>query len=324
MVVDVPEAMLEEARRFNAELEQLLSTVPSVETVPPNVTRLARAEGRGLWGEVPHSPRAVTRTIDGPGGPVPLRIFVPEDRAPVAVYLHIHGGGWTLGAADQHDPLLVHVADAASVAVVSVDYRLAPEHPFPAGPDDCEAAALWLLDTARREFGAERLLVGGESAGAHLCAVTLLRLRERLGSLERFAGANLVFGAFDLSLTPSTRLWGERNLVLNTPIVQWFTDNFLPAHGTEERRHPDISPLYADLAGMPPALFTVGELDPLLDDSLFMAARWEAAGSRATLLVYPEAPHGFTGFPTAIGRRCLADQVGFVTAVAAGGPWEPR
>jgi acetyl esterase/lipase len=183
--------------------------------------------------------------------------------------------------------------------VVSVDYRLAPEHPFPAGPDDCEAAALWLAGRAAAEFGTTRLWIGGESAGAHLALVTLLRLRDRHG-LRPFAGANLAYGAYDLSMTPSQRRWGERNLVLSTPILGWFYDFFVP--GPERRRDPDVSPLYADLAGLPPALLTVGTLDPLLDDTLFLHARWIAAGGGAELAVWPGGIHGFDAFPTRLSR----------------------
>ena len=100
----------------------------------------------------------------------------------------------------------------------------------------------------------------------------------------------LQYGCFDLSMTPSQRLWGERNLVLSGPIIAWFADQFLPGRDREQRRDPDISPLYADLAGMPPAIFTIGTEDPLLDDSLFMEARWRAAGHPTELRIWPEAP----------------------------------
>src|SRR5690606_20262297 len=118
----------------------------------------------------------------------------------------------------------------------------------PAGPADCEAAALWLVRNAKAEFGTERLLIGGESAGAHLSVVTLLRMRD-VHDFTGFAGANLTYGVFDLALTPSARRWGERRLILTTKMIDWFADCFLP---TQDRRDPDISPLYADLARMPP------------------------------------------------------------------------
>src|SRR4029453_1759179 len=111
---------------------------------------------------------------------------------------------------------------------------------------------------------------------------------------------------------PSVRRWGDRNLVLSTPIIEWFAGCFLGAMPLEQRRDPDISPLHADLTGLRAAFFTVGALDPLLDDSLFMAARWDAAGNHAEIVVCPESIHGFTAFPNSIGLRSLAQQSGFL------------
>lgn len=181
-------------------------------------------------------------------------------------------------------------------------------------PDsDRRRDALWLLENARKSFGSERLLIGGESAGAHLAAVTLLRLRERLGSTG-FAGANLVYGCFDLTLTPSVRRWGERNLILSTPIVEWFADQFVPRG---RRAEPDVSPLHADLHDLPPALFSVGTLDPLLDDSLFMHARWLAAGNAAELAIFPGGIHGFNAFPSALARAAQQRQTEFLATAGA-------
>jgi acetyl esterase/lipase len=102
-------------------------------------------------------------------------------------------------------------------------------------------------------------------------------------------------------MTPSVRRWGERNLILSTPILEWFLDHFVP--DARRRGDPDVSPLHADLSGLPPALISVGTLDPLLDDSLFLHARWLAAGGRAELAVYPGGIHGFDAFPGELGRR---------------------
>jgi acetyl esterase len=194
------------------------------------------------------------------------------------------------------------LADTVNLAVVSVDYRLSPEHPYPAGPDDCEAAALWVVEHARAELGSDRLVIGGESAGAHLAAVTLLRLRDRHRLADRFLGANLIFGAYDLSQTPSQRGVGTSTEIDVLDGTGFPLDLFLPGLSREERRDPDISPLYADLSGMPPALFSVGTADHLLDDTLFMAARWVAAGNDAELLVYPDTPHGCIALPTVAAR----------------------
>lgn len=309
-MLDLTDEQREQAGGVVELVEQLLATVPPVHTVEPAETRRRRAEGTWVFPAPETLDHAVDRAIPGPAGDIPLRVIVPDDVG--GVYLHIHGGGWTLGGADQQDVLLDLVAREVGVAVVSVDYRLAPEHPYPAAPDDCEAAAVWLAERAQSEFGSDRLLIGGESAGAHLSAVTLLRMRDRHGAADRFLGANLVFGMYDFGLTPSVRRWGDRDLILSTPIIEWFADNFLGGMPPAERQRPDISPLHADLVGLPPAFFTVGELDPLLDDSLFMAARWRAAGNHAELAVFPECIHGFTAFPNGIAQLSLARQVAFL------------
>lgn len=228
---------------------------------------------------------------------VPARVFTPP--VLTAIYLHIHGGGWCLGSARFQDERLWRIASDAQVAVVSIEYRLAPEHPHPAGFEDCSAAASWLVESCVEEFGVDRILIGGESAGAHLTALTLIALRER-SQIARICGANLVCGIYDLSMTPSQRHWGPDPLVLSTPILAATYGRYVPGLSDDERRDPTVSPLYADLEGLPPALFTVGDADPLLDDTIFMAGRWQSAGNRTTLDVYPEAAHGFVGKPLAL------------------------
>ena len=309
-----PSAVDPETAAFNAQVEALLATAPPIHTQEPQRIREARESGESAFGPIVLSEQAIARSIPGPAGDLPIRVFLP-DRV-LGVYLHIHGGGWMLGRAHHQDVRLEELARQCNVAVVSVDYRLAPEHPYPAGPDDCEAAAVWLTQHGRSEFGTDRLLIGGESAGAHLAVVTLLRLRDRHGFTD-FVGANLVYGAYDLTMTPSVARWGERNLILSTPIVAWFIDNFVPP---ERRRDPDVSPLYADLRDMPPALFSVGTLDPLLDESLFMWTRWIAAGNDAELAIYPGGIHGFNAFPIALARRANDRMHAFLAQVLAGEP----
>jgi acetyl esterase/lipase len=291
-----PDAIDPETANFNAELAELLAQAPAANEVPVEETRSAREEGRGIAGPVMLSDMADERVIQGPHGPITLRTFVPEQ--PRGVYLHIHGGGWVLGRAHLQDPRNEDIAQTCSAAIVSVDYRLAPEHPYPAPLDDCEAAAVWVVEHAKSEFGVDSIVIGGESAGGHLSATTILRMRDRHG-YTGFSGANLVYGVYDLAMTPSQKNWGERPLVLSTPIMDWFYDHFVPA---EIRRDPDVSPLYADLQDLPPALFTVGTLDPLLDDTLFMHQRWMAAGNESELRVYPGGPHGFDGHPTKLAE----------------------
>jgi acetyl esterase/lipase len=313
MTTHDPEALLAETRAFNAEFEQLLATTPSVHTVPPEQTRRARREGRGIYPAPVFLPEARTLEINGPGGPVPLRIIAAQ-REPAGAFLHIHAGGWTLGDNDMQDPRLDRLARETGLTVVSVGYRLAPENPYPAAPDDCEAAAVWLLgEEGKATIGdASRLAIGGDSAGAHLAVVTLLRLRDRHGITGVFGAAVLQYGGFDLSMTPSQRLWGARNLVLSEPIISWFTDQFLPLHDREQRRDPDISPLFAELSAMPPAIFTVGTQDPLLDDTLFMEARWRTAGNATELRIWPEAPHGFISLPMTVADVALSAEHDFL------------
>jgi acetyl esterase/lipase len=164
------------------------------------------------------------------------------------------------------------------------------------------------------EIGGSTLATGGESAGAHLSALALLRVRDRRGAMP-FRAANLVFGAFDLAMTPSAQRFGEQRLILRTSDIVHFADAFLPGIG--DRRAPEISPLYADLSGLCPALFTVGTKDALLDDSLFMHARWRAAGNRAELAIYPGAVHGFIAFPSPQAFASIERQTAFLDAALA-------
>lgn len=297
---------------FNIELEKLGAEAPAINAREPESIRAEREAGTGPAGPIIYSDMAEARTIETAIGGIPVRVFVPENVK--GVYLHIHGGGWVIGRAHHQDQRLEDIAQECSTAVVSVDYRLAPEHPYPAGSDDCEAAALWLVENAKSEFGTDNIIIGGESAGGHLAVSTMLRMRDKHGYSE-FIGANLLYGVYDLSMTPSQANWGDRILILSTPIMTWFYDHFVPE---DLRRDPDVSPLYADLTGLPPALFTIGTLDMLLDDTLFMHARWGAAGIESTLEVYPGAVHGFNGFPTDQAQQANTRINEFITATLNG------
>jgi len=302
-------AIAEETRSLNAALIEMLTGTPTWWEIGAEAMRAARRRGEGPFPLTPASPRADVIEIDGKGGrKIALRVIAPH--APRGVYLHIHGGGWVLGASDQQDPMLERIADNAGLACVSVEYRLAPEFPYPAGPDDCESAAVWLVRNARKKFGTENLTIGGESAGAHLSAVTLLRMRDRHG-YAGFRGANFVFGVFDMTMTPSQRAFGDERLILRTVDIERFSEAFLPKG--VDRRLPDVSPLYADLRGLCPALFTIGTRDALLDDSLFMHARWAVAGNTAELAVFPGGAHGFTSFPIALAAAANARIDSFLT-----------
>ncbi len=291
------EAHVEESRQLNQLVGTMIDAAGMRWDTPEGLAQLREMR---LPGQEPLEDTEVFE-IPGPEGPIPTRVRHPA-REPRGVYLDIHGGGMCIGDASEQDQRNDLLATSTGVVTVSIDYRLAPEHPFPAGPDDCEAAACWLLENAASTFGTDRLLIGGGSAGAYMAALTLLRLRDRHDAALRFSGANLVFGCYDLGMTPSQRA-GSDAIGIPTPVLELCYEHFAPGLDAEQRRAPAISPLFADLEGLPPALFVCGTLDPLLDDTLFMAARWEAAGNPVELAIYPESIHGFVAFPTALGEH---------------------
>jgi acetyl esterase len=260
-------------------------------------TRRLREAGLGPFPKAPLSPRAYTKGN--------LRIIEPKT-TPRGVYLHIHGGGWVLGTADMQDGRLEKIADDAGLIVISVDYRLAPEHPYPAANDDCEAAAHYVINT----YPDMKFYIGGESAGAHLSLCTLIRLRDK--GINAFHGANLHAGCFDHAQTPSCRNWTGGKLVMDNHDVAQFTKHYI---GDSDPQNPAISPLYAKLEGLPPALFTVGTRDPLLDDTLFMASRYMAAGNIAELECYNGGCHVFVGFPGSNASAAHERIVAFLTAL---------
>lgn len=301
------EEHLEETHNFNKLIEAYTATMPSFAT-PDG---LAALRDRPSEFQGPDVSNVIERTIPGPAGEIPVRVVRPEDRSVRAVHLDLHGGGWSIGDAQAADFRNQHYADETGSVVVSANYRLAPEHPYPAGPDDAEAAAAWVLEHGEAEWGTARASIGGGSAGAHLTALSLIRLRDRLGAdaVARFELAIFEAGCFDLGLTPSARA-SEDALMIPRSVTESCLGYFLPGLDAEARRSPEYSPLYADLRGLPPALFIVGTADPMLDDSAFMHARWLAAGNDAELAVYPDCVHGFTSMPTelaALARQRIYD-----------------
>ncbi|MBQ1093330.1 alpha/beta hydrolase [Streptomyces sp. B93] len=286
LFADVPAEQIDEARAFYRS--RAAGRGPGT----PEELKEARAR---LSEFRPAEPPATEETIEARERRVPVRVLTPADGPPRGVYLDIHGGGFYMDRAARGDRRNRDLADALNVVVVSVDYRLAPEHPWPAAPDDCEAAALWLVEEAEARFGTSRLAIGGRSAGATLALTTLLRLRDRgADTVGRFTGAALEYGTYDLSArTPAGRRIAD----------EYFIQAYVGQ--VEDRTAPDISPLYGDLRGLPATLLVVGAADVLLEDNLALACRLSAAGNDVELRVYPESPHGFTGHPTALARTAL-------------------
>ncbi|MEI9885894.1 MAG: alpha/beta hydrolase [Rhizomicrobium sp.] len=293
-----PEAVSAETRAFNETMAAQMKGQPKPWERPPAAD--GAAAPRMFASAV--SPRAKKMTAEMKGRPsVQLHVVAPDN--PKGVYLHLHGGGLIMGSAADQDPMLERIMGATGLACVSVEYRLAPLHPYPEGWDDCETAALWLARNAKAEFGADWLSIGGESAGATLAVPTLVRMRDKHG-FTGFKAANLSYGNYDTTMTPSQKWVGQESFFLQTKDIQFCTERYAPNPAV--RRDPDMSALYANLKQMPPALFTVGTLDAFLDDSLFVYARWIAAGNEAELAVYPGGIHGFNMFPYRIAAEANA------------------
>lgn len=300
MVFD--ESTLAQARRFNRQLGRAPRFRIRNRVIPVLIQSLLHlSQLMGARRLARAGIRAERRVVHSDGINVPVRILQGL-RPARAVVLDFHGGGWVIGNAQMNDELNLATIEACDVAVVSVDYRLMPSHTLQDMLDDCLAAARWLLET---QFAGLPIFVVGESAGGHLAAATLLRLKEWPELLARVRGTVLYYGVYDLAGTPSVRAAGPDTLLLHGPSMVSAMRMLTPGLDEAEQRLPPLSPLYGALDGMPPALMIAGERDPLRDDTVLMARRWgEVAEVEVHLL--PEAAHGFIRFPIALARQVQA------------------
>jgi acetyl esterase len=247
-------------------------------------------DAAALNGEAVAVADVADRTVPGPAGALPVRVYTPEGEAPFPIVVFFHGGGWVVGTLDSYDPLCRALAAATPAVVVSVDYRLAPEHRWPAAVEDAYAATLWASRNAAALGGAQhRLAVAGDSAGGNLAAVVALGARDRGGPAIAFQ--LLVYPALDAA--GDTASWREHadGFQLTAAGMRWYWDHYL---GGADGTAPDASPLRAAfLGGLPPALVVGAEHDILRDEGEAYAARLREAGVEATATRQEGMVHGF-------------------------------
>ncbi|MDP3492769.1 MAG: alpha/beta hydrolase fold domain-containing protein [Hyphomonadaceae bacterium] len=301
--LDFTDAELDEARRMNRQLRW----APRFRA-PSRVGKMMIQTMLGAQAFMHHGVAGVTtsmRRVTWQDHNFMLRILRPVGEVR-GVYVDYHGGGWAIGTAAMDDKVNARIAAECGLVVVSVDYTTLPDIDLPGMIAQCAAAGDWAFAHAMQEFGATEMFIGGESAGAHLAACTMLRLRDTRSDFARLRGAVLFYGPYDLSCTPSVRSAPRDTLVLDGPAMTTGLARLLPDRNEEGRRDPAFSPLYADLAGLPPAVLLCGTIDPLIDDSTLMAERWTAASGNARVIIVPDAPHAFNRFPTRVASRTNA------------------
>ena len=280
---------------------------PPLEALPPPVARqIYRDLAQALGLPSPEIGRVFDTAIAGPGGALPLRVYAPRtarSQQPLPLLLYVHGGGFVIGDLETHDKVCRTLCHHAEMLVVAVDYRLAPEHPFPAAPDDVEATLRWLLANAD-SLGADpqRIAVVGDSAGAQLALVAARRVK---AAAVRALGLIYPVAQHPDETSPSYQENGEGKF-LTVGAMRWFTASYL---GGQSPEHPDMALLQSDLAGLPATwLATMGH-DPLRDEGHALALRAEAAGVAVTHHHYPGAIHACIHFGAVspIGAQVLAD-----------------
>jgi acetyl esterase len=265
---------------------------PAFETIGAAEARLLFNAGRKVLAPDP-MPVAETRdlAIPGPGGPIPARLYRATATGNLPVLVFFHGGGWVVGDIESHDTGCRHLGNRAECAVVSVDYRLAPEHKFPAAVEDCLAATAWVAgNAASLGVDAGRLAVGGDSAGGNLAAVVSLLARDH--GTPRIGHQLLIYPATDAAMRHDSMARFAEGYVLTRATMRWFYEQYLsaPADAADWQASPLAAP---DLSGLPPAFVLTAGYDPLCDEGDAYAARLAAAGVAVTHRRFAGQVHGF-------------------------------
>jgi acetyl esterase len=288
------------AAEYQAMFDQLAAAGPT-----PGVRDLPLPDARNMYRVArPVNPdlpihQISDTTMPGPAGDIALRIYRPEGTGPFGVLVYFHGGGWVIGDLDTADAVCRELATLAGIVVVSVDYRLAPEHCYPAAVEDSYAALLWVRDNAEQLNSNGNIGVCGESAGANLATVIAQQSRDKNGPAIAFQC--LLYPVTDAEMSRDSYAENGTGYLLETATMEWFWDTYCP--NPEQRLGSDASPLRAQsLENLPPALVVTAEFDPLRDEGNAYAKALEAAGNTATLMCCDGLVHDF--FSTAAVFSC--------------------
>jgi acetyl esterase len=287
--------------------EMAASGVKPIEESTPEEVRALVADLKELYGSGPEMARVEEHTVAGvDGGSFPVRVFVPGGTAR-GVFIYYHGGGWVIGAIDEFDTLARKLAARTGCAVVLVDYRLAPEFRYPTAADDAYAALEWVAEHVTDIAGAEvPIIVGGDSAGGNLAAVTALRARDRHGPAVALQA--LVYPVTDADVDNQSYTSAENQLMLTREGMIWFWDHYAPDEA--QRKEVDAAPLQADdVSGLPPAVVILAEYDVLRDEGQAYADRLRDSGVPVEVHVHPGQMHGFFTLLMLPGHDEAIDQI---------------
>jgi len=273
---------------------------PAFHSQSPADARKAMDAMLNVFGPGPDVHKVEDRKIPGPAGDIPVRIYSPPGK-PIGVLVYFHGGGWVVGDIASHDYVCRALTNAAGCVVVSVDYRLAPEHKFPAGPEDSYAATEWVSkNAASLGSDADHIAVGGDSAGGNLAAVISLMARDRKG--PRIRHQMLIYPVTDAAMdTPSYKEFTADGFVLSKLDMEWFWGYYLA--NKRDGENPYASPSRAsNLSNLPPAHIITASHDPLRDEGEGYAELLKKAGNRVKVKRYQGVVHGFFSLQAALDQ----------------------
>ena len=311
------------SERLPPEVRALLEAMDAqgaapLESLDPVMARAGRLEPmKALGGEPDVLGRVEDLSVPGPGGNVPIRVYASEQGGIRPALIYFHGGGFVFGNLDTHDAACRAIAKESGAVVISVDYRLAPEHKFPAAVEDSYAATIWVRQNAAKlGIDPECISLGGDSAGGNLATVVAIRCRDAGG--PALASQVLIYPVTDVSSfdTDSHRDFAE-GYFLTRAAMNWFTGHYVPS--ADLTRHPEVSPLLApDVSGLPPALVITAEFDPLRDEGEAYAQRLRQAGVPVTVSRYPGMIHGFVSMRGVLagGRQAIQEVAEFKRSIA--------